>query len=170
MKQKHKLLLSRKDKEKRRLKAAKMFEKGQSQAAVARKFNITTAAINQWHEAWKRGGAKALKSKGHPGFPSELTETDRRRLKKIILAGPGRYGYQTELWTLSRMAAVIKKEFRITFTEVWVWKIVISLGFTCQKPQLKSKERNEKAIIKWKTETFPGLKKMGAKKWLFTGV
>lgn len=161
MKQKHISSLSRKDKEKRRLKAAKMFEKGKIQAEVARKFNVTPTAANQWYEAWKKGGAKALKSKGHPGFSSELTEDDRKKLKKILLAGPIKYGYPTELWTLSRVAEVVRKEFRITFTEVWIWHIIRNLGFTPQKPQMKAKERNEQSIAEWKEKKLPGLKKMG---------
>lgn len=161
MKQKHKFSSSRKEMEKRRLKAAKMFEKGKTQAEVARRFKVTPTAASQWHEAWKEGGAEALKSKGHPGFLSEMTEENRQKLKKILLSGPVKYGYLTELWTLSRVAEVIKKEFRITFSEVWVWHIIRDLGFTPQKPQVKAKQRNEKAISEWKAKALPGLKKMG---------
>lgn len=161
MKQKHISSLSRNDKEKRRLKAAKMFKKGKTQAEVAKKFNVTPAAANQWYETWKEGGREALKSKGHPGFLSELAEDNRQKLKKILLSGPVKYGYSTELWTLARIAEVIKKEFKITFSEVWVWHIIRDLGFTPQKPQVKAKQRNEKAISEWKTKTLPDLKKMG---------
>lgn len=163
MNQEYKPPLSRKDKEKRRLKAAKMFEKGLVQTKIARKLKVTPAAVNQWHKAWKKKGEEALRSKGHPGFSSELTEDNRKKLKKILLRGPVRYGYPTELWTLSRIAEVIRKEFKITFTEAWVWHILHDLGFTVQKPQVKAKERNEKAISAWKETELPRLKKMGPK-------
>lgn len=87
MKQKHISSLSRNDKEKRRLKTAKMFKKGKTQAEVAKKFNVTPAATNQWYELWKKGGQEALKSKGHPGFLSKLVEDNRQKLKKILLSG-----------------------------------------------------------------------------------
>ena len=146
MKQNHKLPLSRKDKEKRRLKAAKMFEKDTPQAKIARKLNVTSAAVSQWHKAWDKKGKKALKSKGRPGFSSELKEDNRKKLKKILISGPIKYGYSTELWTLSRVTLVIKKEFKITFSDVWVWHILHDLGFSVQKPQVKAKQRNEKDI------------------------
>lgn len=161
MKQKHKSSLSRKDKEKRRLGAGKMFEKGISQADVARKFKVSPAAVKYWHDAWEKQGLEGLKSKGHPGFSSELTEENRKKLKKTLLRGAKKYGYPTDLWTLPRIAAVIRKEFGISFSCVWVWKIILSLGFTSQKPQERNKERDEKAIGEWKTKTFPRLKKMG---------
>lgn len=153
MKKSHKSSLSHKDKELRRLKAGKMLEKGISQADIARKFKLTPVTLTYWHEAWERQGIKGLKSKGHPGFVSRFTEENRKKLKKIILQGAARYGYSTDFWTLSPIAAVIKKEFRISFSNVWVWKIVLSLGFSCQKPQVKDKEREEKAIYEWLTKT-----------------
>ncbi len=163
MKNKHISSLSREDKEKRRLKAGKMFEKGHTQAEVARKFKVTPTAAKYWHDAWKKGGVNNLKSKGHPGFSSALTGEKKEKLKKIILKGAKKYGYSTDFWTLSRIAAVIRKEFKLSFGHTWTWEIVLSLGFTCQKPQAKNKERDEKAIKEWKTKIFPSLKKMGSK-------
>jgi len=170
MKKKHKSSLSRKDNEARRLKAGKIFQKGVSQADIARKFKVTPSAVKYWHDAWEKQGMEGLKSKGHPGFASRLTEENRKELKKIILRGAVKYGYSTDFWTLPRIAAVIKREFKISFSGVWVWQIVLSLGFTCQKPQVRHKERNEKAIHEWLTKTLPGLKKMGQNTWIFDGI
>ena len=169
MKKKHRPSLSRKDKEARRFKAGKMFKRNVSQADVARKLKVTPAAAKYWRDAWKKQGMEGLKSKGHPGFASRLTEDNRKKLKKIILRGAAKYGYSTDFWTLPRIAAVIKKEFKISFSGAWVWQIVISLGFTCQKPQVRHKERDEKAIAKWLKQTLPGLKKMGSNTWVSAG-
>lgn len=153
--------MSRKEKETRRLKAGKLFDKGRAQAEVARKFKVTTAAANHWHAAWKKGGTAALKSKGNSGFESALTPEKQRNFKKAILQGPRAFGFETDLWTLARLAAVMKKVNQIKFSEVWIWHIVRELGFTPQKPQVKAKERNEKAIAEWKARRLPDLKKMG---------
>lgn len=161
MKQKHKPSLSRKDKEKRRLRAGQMFEKGISQADIAKKSGVTPAAVKYWHDAWKKKGIKGLKSKGHPGFASKLTPEKRVRLKKIILKGAKHYGYPTDFWTINRIMAVARKKLKLSFKKTWIWVIILSLGFTCQKPQTKSKERNEKSIADWKAKVWPSLKKMG---------
>ena len=161
MNKQHRSSLSRKDKEKRRLNAGKMFANGLSQAEIARKLKVTPTAVNQWHKAWDESGIEALKSIGIPGPQSELTAEKRKAFKKAILKGPESFGYETDLWTLPRLKAVMKKVNRIDFSEVWIWHIVRSLGFTPQKPQVKAKQRNEEAIALWKTKTLPGLKKMG---------
>lgn len=163
MKQKHKPSLSRKDKEKRRLRAGKMFEKGISQADIARKLGITPTAVKYWHDDWNEKGVEGLKSKGHPGFTSKFTPEKKIQLKKIILRGAKHCGYPTDFWTINRIMAVTRKELKLSFKKTWIWMMVLSLGFTCQKPQAKPKERNEKAIINWKTKTWPSLKKMGSK-------
>lgn len=169
MKNKHISSLSYKEREKVRLTAGKLFRRGISQAEVARRLKATPAAVNYWHSAWKDRGINGLKSKGHTGFASKLTEERRLRFKLAILEGPLEHGYQTNLWTLPRLAAVMKKSTGIQFSEVWTWHIVRSLGFTPQKPQVRARERDEKAIAEWKAKRLPCLKKMGAQTWILSG-
>lgn len=161
MTKKHTSLLSRKEKEARRLKAGKLFKKGKTQADAARKFKVTTSAVNRWYAAWEKGGLTALKSKGNSGFPSSLTPEKRKVFKRAILKGPRAYGFETDLWTLSRLSSVMKKVCKIEFGETWIWHIVRDLGFTPQKPQVKAIQRDEKAIKGWKEKNLPNLKKMG---------
>ena len=170
MNQKQASSLSRQKKEKRRLKAGKLFEKGLTGAEVSRKLKVSETAAGIWREVWKKQGFAGLKSKGHPGFESALTDEIRGKIKKTILKGARANGFANDLWTLSRITAIIKKLTGHSFGHTWVWQIVLSLGFTCQKPQTRNKERNEKAIKNWRMKTFPELKKMGSKSRVFAGI
>ena len=160
--------LSREKRENVRLKAGKMFKRGIIQAEVARRCKVTPAAVNYWSKAWKKRGKEGLKSKGHPGFESKLTEEKRRLFKRAVLKGPLFYGFPTNLWTLSRLAFLMKKTTGVKFGHNHTWEIVRSLGFTCQKPRVKARERDEKAIREWKEKRLPGLKKMGSNAWIFS--
>lgn len=162
--------LSRERREKARLRAGKLFKKGFSQAEVARRLKVTTAATNYWHKDWDRQGMQGLKSKGRPGFASGLDEKDKKAFRQAILDGPCRHGFETDLWTLPKLTKVLKKVSGFTCSEVWTWHIVRTLGFTPQRPEIKAKERNEQAIEKWKTRTLPGFKKMGGQTWVLSGV
>jgi transposase len=166
----HILPLSRQEKEKRRLKAGKLFEKGITQAKVAQKLKVTHTAALLWHQVWAKGGIDGLKSKGKSGPEPQLTEEDRKRLRAAIIKGASKFGYDSDLWTLDRVAAVIKKLTKVKFKRTHTWEILISIGLTCQKPQLRPKEQNQKQIKQWKSKTFPRLKKMGRKTWVFTGI
>lgn len=170
MKNSHTSSLSREAKERRRLTAGRMFTEGIHQAGVARRLRVTPAAVNGWYHAWKDKGIRGLKSKGQTGFPSLLTERDRAKLKNAIIKGATKYGYETDLWTLERISAVMRKITKKSFGATWTWHIVTQLGFTCQKPERKSKERDETAIRRWREVTFPRLKKMGSNTPIFAGV
>ena len=154
--------LSREEREKRRVKAAKLFKKGISHAEISRRLGVTPAAVTQWRSAYAHGGAKSMASKGHSGFPSKVTPKKRARFKAEILKGPLAHGYPTNLWTLSRLSVVLAKIVRVRYSEVWVWNIVRELGFTPQKPSVKAIQRDEQAILGWRAVTLPKLKKMGA--------
>jgi transposase len=68
-------------------------------------------------------------------------------------------GYETNLWTLRRIAEVIHREFGIRYTIPNVWKLMRAMGWSCQKPTKRDRERNEKAIEYWKQHVWPRIKK-----------
>src|SRR5204863_455801 len=56
----------------RRLKAAKLFDRGLSQAEVARQLKVHRQSASRWHRLWKAQGAKALKKAGRAGRKPRL--------------------------------------------------------------------------------------------------
>ena len=150
-----------KELERRRLKAGTMFERGKAQADVARRFGVSTASVCHWHAAWQEDKKDGLKSKGPSGAEPKLTRGQKRTLKREILKGPAKAGYATDFWTLERIQALTKKKLKVSLGQTSVWRTVISLGFSVQKPERRTRERNESAIAEWKLKTFPKLKKMG---------
>lgn len=151
----------RKALEKRRLIAGNLFAKGESQATTAKKLAVTTAAVCKWHAAWNANKKKGLLSKGPTGVDPILDAKKKRILKQAILLGPVKAGYTTDFWTLERIRSLAKKKLKINLGTTSVWRAVIELGFSVQKPERRAQERNEKAITDWKLKTFPRLKKMG---------
>ena len=69
------------------------------------------------------------------------------------------YGYPTELWTLQRVAEVIEEEFGESYHPSGVWKVLGRMGWSCQKPERRARERNEDDIRTWRVERWPELKK-----------
>src|SRR5438034_195692 len=53
--------------EARRYEAARLFARGESQAAVARALGATRAAAHRWFHAWQDQGRTALKAAGRAG-------------------------------------------------------------------------------------------------------
>lgn len=145
----------------RRRKAAKLFGQGKTQAEAARQCGVSREAARKWHDTWKKNGIKGLAAVKKPGPEPKLTETKRKNVAAALLKGPRAFGYTTDLWTLERIAAVIKKIARVQYHHRHVWRVLSSLGWSCQKPEARARERNERAIKYWKQVTWPRIQKRG---------
>ena len=152
-----------KELEKRRLKAANLFESGKTQAWVALHFSVSRPAVHGWYWSWKKSGTEGLKSKGRSGAPTKLTEKQLKRVEKELLKGPVAQGYSTELWTLERIAKLIKKTTKVTFHPGHVWRLLQYLGWSSQKPETRARELNEKKIRRWIRKDFQRIQKKGSK-------
>lgn len=159
----HKSPLSRQELEKRRLKAAKFFEKGiTNRSEVARICDVSHEAVRLWYINWKKKGLEGLKSKGKPGPKPKLTEEKKEKIIKALLKGPQALGWTTNIWTLKRITEVIKKVAKVKHHPGYVWRILKSMGWSCQRPKLQSKYRNERIITKWRKVVWPAIKKRGS--------
>jgi transposase len=145
--------------ERRRRRAVRLLQAGNSLSAVARMIGAAVSAVWQWRETWRRKGEQGLSAKPAPGRPPKLTPRQRQRLPKILAVGAQRYGYPNDLWTTRRIAAVIKRELRIDYHPAHVSRILAELGWSYQKPERRAVERNEGAIAHWKRYRWVEIKK-----------
>lgn len=145
--------------QRRRLKAATLFSKGLPPAEVARHFGVSCQSASRWHKAWEKDGRSALKRTPKAGRPPRLKPQDLPVLKRALKAGPGEHGFPTELWTTQRVAQVIKTRFGIEYHPDHVGRLLGQIGWSCQRPTTRALQRDEKAIRRWKQETWPRLKK-----------
>jgi transposase len=76
-----------------------------------------------------------------------------------LLKGPASHGYTTDLWTLKRIACVIKKCTRVSYHQGHVWKLLGQLNWSCQKPDRQARERDENAIQNWVRYRWAHIKK-----------
>src|SRR5216683_1965164 len=137
--------------EARRYAAARLFARGESQAAVARTLGATRAAAHRWFHAWQDEGRTALKAAGRAGR--------KPRVEAALLKGPGAHGFATELWTLPRVATLIERLTDVRYHPGHVWYILRRLGWSLQRPTRQARERDEAAILQWKRERWPQVKK-----------
>jgi len=145
--------------ERRRRRAMALLDQGMKPAAIARAVGTSRASVTRWRQMYESGGQKAIEAKPHPGGASRLTAAQRKRLVRMLLQGPRKHGYGTELWTLARVAEVIAVTFGVEYHPSAVWHILRSLGWSCQKPERRARERDEEAIQWWRREDWPRIKK-----------
>ena len=143
--------------EARRLKAGRLFSRGKTAYYIEKKFGISSTTAREWRKRWKDGTLRAQKQ----GRVSKLTTAQKKHLSERIIKGPEAAGYNTQLWTLERVTKLIKETEGVIYQPRSVWHLMHELGFSCQKPSRRAKERDETAIQEWKQTQWPALLKKG---------
>ena len=150
--------------ERRRRRAIELLKSGLTMQDVSHRVGTSIASVCRWNQIFHRGGAQALKAKPVPGRPRKLQAPECQQLLELLLAGARAYGYPNELWTLKRIARVIRREFAVTYHPHHVWRLMRRCGWSCQVPERRAVQRDETAIAHWKRYRWPHIKK-GSATW-----
>ena len=150
--------------EQRRMEAARLLEQGYSQSEVARCVKAHRQSVSQWAQQLEQGGRRALKKAGRAGRQPRLRPEDLGRIERALKRGPQALGYESNLWTCWRVAHLIEHECGVKYDSSQAWRILRQLGWSCQRPTGRARERDEEKIQRWKRERWPELKKMPKKK------
>lgn len=145
--------------QKRRERAIRLLQAGKISAVVARAVSAARSSVSRWQKTFKRKGHAGLAAKSIPGRPARLSAKQKHQLEQYLLDGPLTAGYKTDLWTLKRIARLIKKRFRIQYHPGHVWKILRALGWSSQKPERRATQRDENAIAHWKRYVWPRIRR-----------
>lgn len=139
-----------------------LLDKGHTQAEVARMLGVAHSSVATWAKKRRERGEDGLKQKRHPGRPRKLNDRQTEQLAKLLLRGPRKLGFPTELWTLERVAEVIERRFGVTFDPSGVWHVLRRMGWSCQKPERLARERNDAAVVAWRQVEWPRVNKRAA--------
>jgi transposase len=146
--------------EARRLRAAELFAQGRSQAEVAHEFGVSRQSAHVWHIRFEEGGVDALRSRGPTGPDPKLSDAQLAKVEQALLAGAMANGFDTDLWTLERVAVVITQRTGVRYHPGHVWSILRRrLGWTLQRPERRASECDEQAIQHWVQHEWPRIKK-----------
>ncbi len=141
--------------EERRRLAYRWLSRGISKAEVARRLEVSWTAVQKWEKRRLADGPNSWREHKHPGPHRRLTAEQRNKLRKLLLEGARAHGYETDLWTLKRMAQAIKDEFGVEYTESGAWRLLRDMGFSAQVPLPRAPERDERYIRQWVREEWP---------------
>jgi transposase len=150
--------------EKRRFRALRLVRQNLNLSEVARRLGVVRQTVSRWMAGFRRRGEAALRKAGRAGRKPQLSEKDLVRLEQLLLRGPETLGYGTPLWTCVRVAHLIQHEFGIRYHPGHVWKILVRLRWSPQRPTGRARERNEAEIRRWRRVRWPALKKKPAGK------
>src|SRR3954467_11627233 len=98
--------------ERRRMRGARLLHRGISQAEVARQVKVSRESVRRWaNRMAQEGAAAALRKAGRAGRKPRLSEKQLQQLEARLREGAEKAGFSNGLWTLERVAGVIREQF-----------------------------------------------------------
>ena len=134
-------------------------QQGWAQRQIAQALGVSEGAVSQWMTRARDVGPEALRRRPPPGAPRRLSPEQLARLPELLHRGPTAYGFRGELWTRSRVAAIIRRAFGVSYHPRHVGRLLKTLRWSPQKPARLARQRAAAAIAQWRDEAWPALKK-----------
>jgi transposase len=149
--------------EERRLEGARLLGAGVSQAEVARQLGVKRQSVHEWVKVMVAQGEKGL-ARVPTGRKPRLNAVQLAQLAEHLQNGPQVHGYATALWTTERIAKLIHRQFGVRYHRDHVGRLLGHMGWSCQRPTGRARERKEEEIVRWKRMEWPRIKKKPKKK------
>jgi transposase len=144
----------------RRERAAELFAQGRTQTQVAHQLGVSRQSTSRWHAGWQADGTQALRSRGPTGRRPKVPDSALDAIEQALLEGALAHGFDTDVWTLDRIAVLIQDLTGEALSNPSVWRLLRGrLGWSVQRPQQQAKERDEQAIQHWVQHEWPRIKK-----------
>jgi len=147
----------------RRAKAISGYIGGESVITLCEQIGVVRATINRWMGWFEAEGTDGIRTKVPPGGMSRLTPEQSEKLVTVIEAGPEAAGFTTGVWTGPMIGEWIRREFGVTYHNLYIPRLLHKHGFSVQRPRRRLARADIERQEIWLKKTFPKIKKKPAK-------
>ena len=141
----------------RRLRAVDLYEQGWRASRIAEALGVTRGAVSQWLKRAREEGRDGLRRRPRGAKAPKLTAAQREQLPEVLAKGAEAHGFIGEVWTTTRVATVIRRQFGVQHHPAHVSRILRAIGWTVQKPVKRATQRQEAEVTAWREERAPAL-------------
>ncbi len=142
-----------------RVRAVRSVLRGRSMSDVADAYETDRSTIFRWVNRFQEEGEEGLVRRPTSGCPRKLQELTEEELQGIVLQPASHFGYETDLWTVTRLHAVIEDQYRVYVSKDTSWRRLREAGLTYQKPEREYYEIDEIARQEWLRKDVPKIRK-----------
>lgn len=142
-----------------RLRAIDAVLRGRSMSDVADAYGTNRSTIGRWVIRFQEEGNGGLLRRATSGRPRKLEELTEEDLCDIVVQPASSFGYESDLWTVSRLHSVIHQQFRVSVSKDTIWRRLREAGLTYQKPEREYYELDEESRQEWLQKVVPEIRK-----------
>lgn len=109
-------------------------------SAAALEVPVTT--VHDWLLRFEQHGLGRLRDTKQSGRPPVLSMKQRREFVKTLEHGP--LHNPEGLWSSKEVKDILKRKYHIEFVNQHVWRLLVSLGFSMQRPRKRHYQQPSK--------------------------
>ncbi len=131
----------------------KSFMRGVHISDIVEIWGVDKSSVYKWVKKAKRG--ESLERKKSPGS-GRLSSIDRRngnKILKMIKMPASKFGFETDLWTTTRILTVCKKRLKLNISRMCIWRFLTQFRKSFKKVQKQYYETDIEEQEKWKRTT-----------------
>jgi len=144
-----------------RLRAGDLILRGFDNEEIIEILEVSLSSVQRWRKKIENEGLHALARHAGTGAEPKLTAEQFEELKAILTQGAVASGYLTDRWTSRIVADLIRKKWNVEYSRSQVRKILNDLGFSYQKPSVKSTKHSQEVVDHWRKHDWVRIKKSG---------
>ena len=99
---------------------------------VADAYETDRSTLYRWVKRFQQDGEKRLQRRPTSGRPRTLEDLTENELRDIVLQPASDFGYESDLWTVGRLHAVIEDKYRLCVSNDTIWRRLREAGLTYQ--------------------------------------
>jgi transposase len=142
-----------------RVRAVRAVLRGRSMSDVADAYETNRSTVCRWVKRFHKQGEAGLERRLTSGRPRKLEELTEEKLRNIVLRPASYFGYESDLWTVGRLHAVIEDQYRVVISKDTIWRRLREAGLTYQKPEREYYELDEESRQDWLQTVVPKIRK-----------
>ncbi len=142
-----------------RVRAIRAVSRGRSMSDVADAYDTNRSTISRWVERYEEEGEDGLMRRPTSGRPRTLAQLTEEELRSVVLQPASQFGYETDLWTVSRLHVVIEDQYRVSVSKDTIWRRLREAGLTYQKPERQYYELDEEDRQDWLRNDVPKIRR-----------
>jgi transposase len=116
---------------------------GRSKACIAHDLGCSTSSVDHIRQHYRERGLDGLRPNKPTGRPSAATPEYRQALRQVVQTPPPSLGYGFSVWSVARLAAHLKKQTGIRFSDDQLRRILHQEGFSFQRPKHTMKGKRD---------------------------
>lgn len=135
------------------------YHRGWSAIDIASAYGIHRATVFRWINSYRERGESGLLRRPGSGRPRKLERMGQADWRNLVLNPASSYGYETDLWTVRRVQAVLKEVHAVVISKNTIWRRLREAGLTYQKPERTYYEVDEQARQEWVRKEVPRIRR-----------